>query len=155
MRPRSMRTIAAAVMLAAGPLVTGCGSVATPPGGSPDDSVTHEPGDPAGSGPSDLLANTTGEAPFSIDTVSVRVAESFPVQLFLDVAGHAPTPCHRIAYTTEKRPDEISVAITTTSAEESCAQVLQPHEFVIPLGSADLPITVRVNEAEYVETVRP
>jgi hypothetical protein len=150
-----MRFVVAVLALASALLVTGCGSAATSPGGSPDDPVTHGPGDPAGSGASDLLADTTGEAPFSVDTVSVRVAESFPVQLFLDVTGHAPTPCHRIAYTIEERHEEISVAITTTSSGESCAQVLQPHEIVIPLGSADLPITVRVNDGEHVETVSP
>jgi hypothetical protein len=149
-----MRTILAGLVLGATLLAAGCGSTTTSPGGSPDDPVTQSPGEPAGSPTSTLLADTTGEAPFYVDTVSVRVAESYPVQLFLEVVGHAPTPCHRIAYTVEEDRDGISVAITTTSPGEPCAQVLEPHEIVIPLGTAELPITVRVND-EHVETVRP
>ncbi|MFN2319841.1 MAG: hypothetical protein ABR500_09190 [Dermatophilaceae bacterium] len=99
--------------------------------------------------------DATGDAPFYLEAASVRVAESYPVQLFLDVTGSAPTPCHRIAYRIDASAAEINVAITTSSSEKSCAQVLEPHAFTIPLGPADLPVTVQVNDGEFVETVRP
>ena len=51
-------------------------------------------GDGSSASPSSppVLADTTGDSPFYLESVRVRVAESFPVQLFLDVSGSAPTP---------------------------------------------------------------
>ena len=138
-------------------LLCACGSGPASPGGptsgSPDDPLTQGTD-------SDLLADTRGEGAFFLDEASVRVAESYPVQLFLEVSGHAPTPCHRVAYTvaSELADDgsgEIHVVLTTVPTDGMCAQVLQPHRFTIPLGSADLPVTVRVGDDEFVTTVRP
>ncbi|KAB7746520.1 hypothetical protein GA707_03260 [Nostocoides sp. F2B08] len=114
-------------------------------------------GDGSSSSPSSppILSDTTGDAPFYLESVSVRVAESFPVQLFLDVAGSTPTPCHSVAYAVEKEDARIDVTITSQSAGQSCTQVLDPRQFVVPLGPSDLPVTVDVNEGEYTETVRP
>ena len=138
-------------------LVAGCGSATSGPGAvSPtgDTAVTND--DAADSGGSDgLLADTTGDAPFFIDEVNVQVAESHPVQIFLEVKGNAPTPGHAVAYTVEHAGDRIAVHITTQSNSEVSAAVLQPHEFVIPLGPADLPVTVDVNDGEFSETIEP
>lgn len=114
-------------------------------------------GDGSSSSPSSpgVLVDTAGDSPFYLKTVSVRVAESFPVQLFLDVSGNAPTPCHSVAYVVQKDDETIAVSITTQSSTQACAQVLDPRQLVIPLGPSELPVTVAVNEDEYVETVRP
>lgn len=141
-----MRTLAAVVVLVSACLLaSGCGSSAQP-GGAPDETS---------GAPVELLADTTGDAPFAIESVSVRVAESFPVQLFLDVTGTAPTPCHRIAYTVGTSPGKVTVLVTSVTSEDVCVQVLQSHGFAIPLGAAQLPITVDVNDGAFVETVSP
>ena len=72
-------------------------------------------GDGSSTSPSSqpVLSETTGDSPFYLESVSVRVAESFPVQLFLDVSGNAPTPCHSVAYAVQKNADRIAVTITS------------------------------------------
>ena len=113
-------------------------------------------GDGSSTSPSSqpVLSETTGDSPFYLESVSVRVAESFPVQLFLDVSGNAPTPCHSVAYAVQKNADRIAVTITSQSSGQACAQVLDPRQLVVPLGPSDLPVTVDVNDGEYVTTVR-
>lgn len=118
-----------------------------------DDSTVPDGPGAVSPGPEDLLADTTGDSPFYLQTAEVRVAESYPVQLFLDVTGDAPTPGHAVAYTVEHHGDRIEVVITTQAGEGMSATVLQPHAFAIPLGSAELPVTVDVNDGEIVETV--
>lgn len=114
-------------------------------------------GDGSSTSPSSqpVLSETTGDSPFYLDSVSVRVAESFPVQLFLDVSGSAPTPCHSVAYEVRKGDDTITVTITSQSSGQACAQVLDPRQLVVPLGPSELPVTVDVNDGQYVTTVRP
>lgn len=143
-------------LLLSGLLLGGCGAGPTAPGG-PSDGLHDDA--PSTSG-EDLLADTHGDAPFFLGEASVRVAESHPVQLFLEATGNAPTPCHRIAYTVStEQPDkgnaEIRVVLTTVATEGACAQVLQPHRVIIPLGTADLPVTVRVGDDEFVTTIHP
>lgn len=151
-------------------LLGACGSTTEPPGAGPGTSTSEstDPDAPVGSDGSgedsdgsgdpvdsdDPLGNTTGDSPFYIDDVSVRIAESYPVQLFLEVEGNAPTPGHRVAYTVKVDGDQIDVTITSQSGEGMSAAVLQPHSFVIPLGPAELPVTIDVNDGEFVETVR-
>lgn len=177
MRRTSLTVLALAALLTA----AGCGDVTESPGGggqeptsSPDpgkddgaddDPSEDDPGeddeadddeaeDPTAQEPpgdADLIADTRGEGEFMIGDVSVRVAESDPVQLFLDVQGDAPTPCHAVAYDVEQDGDTISVWISTVVGGDSmCTQVLAPHEFAVPLGEVeDLPVTVEVNGGEH------
>lgn len=143
--------------------LAGCGSASTTPGDGDAGAVTGAPGpdtpiddeSPGQAGDNGLLAKATGDSPFFLDTVEVRVAESFPVQLFLDVTGDAPTPGHTVAYTVQVAGDAIAVEITTQSGEGASAAVLQPHRFAIPLGPAELPVTISVNDGEWTSTVSP
>lgn len=150
-------------------LLAGCGSTVNGDGAGagPDDPVVTEPttitepttlptsddlDDAAPTeGSEDLLADTTGDGPFYVDSATVRVAESYPVQLFLNVEGNAPTPCHQVAYTVDAAGDEIEVTITTVVEGDMCAQMLQPHILTIPLGSADLPVAVTVNDEHSID----
>ncbi|NLJ54893.1 MAG: hypothetical protein GX344_12285 [Intrasporangiaceae bacterium] len=160
--------VIAALVLGATLVVTGCGFETVDPGADtpgdptssadPTDSVSS---DNAGGGAANggahssdgLLADTTGDSPFYIDSVDVTVAESWPVQLFLTVHGNAPTPAHTVAYTVEQDGDTIAVHLTTQAGEGVAPQVLKPHEIVIPLGTAELPVTIDVNDGEFTETV--
>ncbi|HHU10794.1 MAG TPA: hypothetical protein GXZ60_12400 [Intrasporangiaceae bacterium] len=149
-RPAGTMTVLGVLLLCA------CGSGPA----SPDEPATGPTDDPTTHGSEDgLLADTRGDDTFFLDTASVHVAESDPVQLFLEVSGHAPTPCHRVAYTVstesaDNGTDEIKVVLTTVATDGMCAQVLQPHQFTVPLGTADLPVTVRVGDDEFVKTIR-
>lgn len=152
-----MRRQLAALIALTGALILGsCGTTGSSPQSTgPDDPVDSDSDTSTGPAGGDLLADTTGDAPFYIDQITVRIAESYPVQLFLDVEGNAPTPGHAVAYTVQADGDQIDVTITTQSGEGGSAAVLQPHTFAIPLGPAELPVTIDVNDGEFVETVDP
>lgn len=139
--------------------VSGCGSETVDPGGdtpiAPTTGAEAGDGDKGDTSAGDLLADTTGDSPFYVDSIDVTVAESHPVQLFLTVSGNAPTPAHVVAYTVEQAGDTLAVRITTRAGEGMAAQVLQPHEVVIPLGTAELPVTIDVNDGEFTQTVSP
>lgn len=164
MRRTSLTVLTLAALLTA----AGCGDVTESPGGGGDGSTSSP--DPGGDdeaeddedttedespGDDELVADTRGEGEFFIGDVSVRVAESDPVQLFLDVQGDAPTPCHDVAYDVEHDGDTISIWISTVAGGDTmCTQVLAPHEFAVPLGEVeDLPVTVEVNDGEHSLTV--
>ncbi|WP_131105208.1 hypothetical protein [Ornithinimicrobium sufpigmenti] len=122
-----------------------------------DEEASTSPGDPDQMDDADdkVLAGTRGGGHFFIDSLAVRQAESDPVQLFLDVEGNAPTPCHTVAYEVDHEADAILVHVTTVEAEGvACTQVLVPYELSVPLGETDtFPVTVDVNDGEHVLTV--
>ena len=66
----------------------------------------------------------------------VRIMESFPVQIMLDVTGEKPTPCHEIFWTVEDDGEVIDIEmISQVAAEQTCAQVIEPFTIAVPLGS--------------------
>ena len=66
----------------------------------------------------------------------VRIMESFPVQIMLDVTGEKPTPCHEIFWTVEDDGEVIAIEmLSQVAAEQSCAQVIEPFTIAVPLGS--------------------
>lgn len=148
---------------AGGDTPTGNGDASASPGGggsstSPGDGQAHtSPGGADGTDDAEdkVLADTRGEGHFFIDSLTVRQAESDPVQLFLKVEGNAPTPCHTVAYDVEREADTFLVHLTTVEAGGmACTQVLEPYTLTIPLGETDtLPATVDVNDGEHVLTV--
>ena len=159
------RTTTAALALAALLALTACGGETGAPGADdgPDERTTPSEDEATGPGGEDdeddeddeLLTDTRGEGEFFIDGLAVRQAESHPVQLFLDVQGHAPTPCHTVAYDVGSTGQNILVHLTTVEQTGMmCTQVLVPHEVSVPLGAAeDFPVTIDVNDGEHVLTV--
>lgn len=125
------------VLVAASCLLAGCGLLSST-------TVQVNDGPVVPVGPGDGVA---GKGGFSVDSADVRLAESSPPQLFVDVEGHAPTPCHRVVWQISEGDGIREVEIfTETDGEMTCAAVLQPHTLVIPLGSTDdLPVEVWVN----------
>ena len=66
----------------------------------------------------------------------VRIMESFPVQVALDVAGEKPTPCHEIYWTVEDDGEVIAIEmISQVASEQVCADVIEPFTIAVPLGS--------------------
>jgi hypothetical protein len=95
-----------------------------------------EPG-PPGSIPEPrppIDGNTDGEV--WITTADLRIMESFPIQVALDVSGDKPTPCHEIFWTVEDDGEVIAIdMISQVASDQTCAQVIEPFTIVVPLGS--------------------
>ena len=130
----SMRSIT--LPLVALILVTACGGagspandLALPPDTVPTDTLPPETV-PA---PGEALPPT---GPFFVEEASFRVAESFPIQVFLDVAGNQPTPCDEASWTVERVAGTVQVELyTVANPAATCMAVLQPVDLVIPLGA--------------------
>ncbi len=78
-------------------------------------------------------------APVTIDSVSVNLAESFPVQVFVLVEGYMPDPCWvpREPHITG-HPDGWEIEILAErDPDEVCPQVIESYEETIALGEAE------------------
>ena len=106
------------------------------PVGSDGDRPIAEPG-PVGSIPEPrppIEGSVDGEV--WVTGSDVRVMESFPVQIMLDVTGDKPTPCHEIFWTVEDDGEVIAIEmISQVAPEQNCAQVIEPFTIAVPLGS--------------------
>jgi hypothetical protein len=95
-----------------------------------------EPG-PPGSIPEPrppIDGNVNGEV--FITSADLRIMESFPIQVALDVSGDKPTPCHEIFWTVEDDGEVIAIdMISQVAQDQVCTQVLEPFSIVVPLGS--------------------
>lgn len=84
------------------------------------------------------------EGPVFIDSTEILYLESFPVQVRLLVRGSLPTPCHELQWSLEDAGGAIDVTLWSVVAlGQNCAQVLEPFEVSIALGSfetADLAV---------------
>ncbi len=119
---------------------------------SPDDTVSSadpQPSpEPTPAVPDDMIKSL---AP--IESVALRVAESYPPQYFIDVVSGLSDACVEF-YGYEEDRSGSDIAITVFNLEPApdqqvaCAQVYTTHEFVVPLGSDFQPgetYTLRVN----------
>ena len=120
---------------------------------SPDDTVSSadpQPSpEPTRSVPDDMVKTL---AP--IDSVEIRVAESYPQQYFVGVVSGLPNACVEF-YGYEERRSGSDITITVYNLEPPpsqkivCAEIYGTHEFVLPLGSDFQPgetYTLRVND---------
>lgn len=80
------------------------------------------------------------------DQVDIVYMESAPVQVRLEVSGSLPTPCHQAKWEVDDRGDLVEVSLwSEVIPGDVCAQVLEPFEASIPLGSfeaASLPVSL-------------
>lgn len=73
-----------------------------------------------------------------IDSVEVLAKESYPPQFSIALKGNLPTPCHevRINYTGLENENKIVLEVySVTDPNKICAQVLQPFEQTLEIGS--------------------
>jgi hypothetical protein len=143
---RLLLTVGLAVVIAA------CGSPdVIGGGGDPGPTTTVDPDQPVDSGGDEPIVEPgeVGSIPVprppidgSVDGevwvtgAEVRIMESFPVQIMLDVTGDKPTPCHEIFWTVEDDGEVIAIEmISQVAAEQTCAQVIEPFTIAVPLGS--------------------
>jgi hypothetical protein len=140
------------VLLVALVVVTACG-MPDPVGGGdgqvttttldpdqPVDSDGDEPiadPEPVGSVPNPrppIAGNIDGEV--SITGADLRIMESYPIQVMLDVTGEKPTPCHEVFWTAEDDGKVIAIRmISQVASDQACAQVIEPFIVAVPLGS--------------------
>jgi hypothetical protein len=73
-----------------------------------------------------------------VNSADLLTMESFPLQFSLTVKGDLPTPCHQLRVDVQP-PDTQGVivldAYSVIDPDRMCAEVLQPFEVNIPLGS--------------------
>jgi putative hemolysin len=90
-----------------------------------------------------------------VNEASLAIAESFPVQIYISIAGDLPDPCHSLHVDIGEPDTENRINITVSSyqadTEMMCIQVLEPFEETINLPTQDLPdgtYTIFVNGEE-------
>lgn len=88
-----------------------------------------------------------------VQTVELRILESFPVQVHAVARGELPDPCTSIASVSQaRRGFDIEVRLTTTRPRDlACIQVLAPFEEIVALDVLGLPAgryRVEVNGVE-------
>ena len=76
-------------------------------------------------------------APAYVESVEFLFLESDPVQVQAIVTGSLPTPCHvpAWAWDTVASTAPAIIVYSTVDPEVMCAQVLEPFEQTIPIGS--------------------
>jgi hypothetical protein len=144
MRKLSLLLVALVVVTACGvpePVDGGDGQVTTTvdpdqPVDSDGDEPITDP-EPVGSVPNPrppIAGNIDGEV--SIMSADLRIMESYPIQVMLDVSGEKPTPCHEVFWTAEDDGEVIDIEmISQVASDQTCAQVIEPFMIAVPLGS--------------------
>lgn len=120
-------------------LLTACGPTATPTL-SPDTPVDS---DTPPSGVPPIYAPRPGDADLlrgEVFDVSAELLamESFPVQYALILRGNLPTPCHELRVVLNEPDADKRIRLdvySITKPEGMCAQMLQPFEQNVYLGS--------------------
>jgi hypothetical protein len=75
----------------------------------------------------------------TIESVDVRIAESFPPQIFVEVRGYVPDPCWEVQQPVIEQDGprwEIEI-VAERDGDAMCAQVIEPYEETISLGPVD------------------
>ncbi|MGH8875019.1 MAG: hypothetical protein ACRDVM_07195 [Acidimicrobiia bacterium] len=71
-----------------------------------------------------------------VDGAQLVVMESFPIQVAVAIEGSLPTPCHQAGWEVATVGERIDVRLFSVADPEAvCAQVLQPFQQSVPLGS--------------------
>lgn len=103
---------------------------------SDGDQPIAEPG-PVGSIPQPrppIDGSTDGEV--WVTSADLRIMESYPIQVMLDVTGDKPTPCHEVFWTAEDTGEAIEIEmISQVALGQQCAQVIEEFIIAVPLGS--------------------
>ena len=118
-------------------VLAGCGTTGTPTT-VPAPTATVTPGGNM----------TTGQA--KVETIEIRMLESFPVQVHVEVKGYLEDACTKLGEITQKREGNtftVTVGVTR-NGDAVCAQVTTPFTQVVSLDAAGLKAgtyTVNVN----------
>lgn len=89
----------------------------------------------------DLLKATEYKT-VQIDTLDLKVTETFPVQVFAVISGNLPNGCYGLGQINQRRLDnrfELSVSRIELQTFAVCTQALVPFKETIPLEVYNLP----------------
>jgi hypothetical protein len=112
-------------------ILSACSPVAT---GTPAPVISAQPSDLIPS-PSD---SNSIRAEVYLSSADLLTMESFPLQFSLNLKGDLPSPCHnlRVSVSLPDTNNQINVDVySIINPAVDCAQVLQPFEVNMPLGS--------------------
>lgn len=128
-------------------MLAACAPSMDEPVNSNEPSITTQPGDVNTKEPPTSQPGDTSPRPSDsnlvrgsvlLDSTELLSMESFPLQFMLALKGSLPTPCHelRAALSPPDSQNKIVLDIYSVVDPNSiCAQVLEPFEENIPLGS--------------------
>jgi len=107
--------------------------------------------DPSSDGPGEGTG-IKGMAWVDFDSTQIIVKESYPMQVEIIIYGDMPSPCHELRWEVDD-PDENKAIHVTVYSEmdpvETCAQLLEPFDQVIPLGDFEEPgYSIWINDYE-------
>jgi hypothetical protein len=131
---RPVITLLIAVMLG-----TACtpGAVASDDGDTPVNSEIPAIPGPSAYGPVPEDANLSRGQVY-LNSTDLLIMESYPLQFSLSLKGDLPTPCNKLRVDVQKPDADGNIAVDVYSVVDpalACAQVLEPFEVNIPLGS--------------------
>jgi hypothetical protein len=136
-------------------LLTACGPVLpASPAARPIDPSLISPGVPMGN---DQYAPQPGDSTLTrggvfLESTNMLIKESYPVQVAVNLSGNLPTPCNilRAAVSLPDADKNIRIELySVLDPEAMCAEVLQPFEVTLSLGSFPTGhYTVLVNDKE-------
>lgn len=111
--------------------------------GSPTDTPPPPPEDSNPSLENGTVESQPEDAVF-IDNADLLIAESYPVQVSLQISGNLPTPCHEFHYRFVISPaaEEKTInvfAYSTSDPSVLCTQVLHPFEITVPIPMEGAP----------------
>jgi hypothetical protein len=87
----------------------------------------------------------------NIENYDIRLAESFPVQVFVDVEGYLPDPCWEPQEPVIERDENrfVVTILAERDPEEMCPQLIEDYSETIALGNADPgSYTIEINGIE-------
>jgi inhibitor of cysteine peptidase len=75
----------------------------------------------------------------NVETVDVLLAESYPVQVFVEVTGYLPDPCWEAQEpVTEQNGNRVDIEILAErKVDEVCPQVIEEYRTTIELGTLE------------------
>ena len=135
------------ILLLAIAVLAACTTAQTSP---PPDATSIQNAPPAqdatpiqGSGLSPIYAPRAGDDALQrgnafIDSADILTMESYPLQFAVMLKGNLPTPCHelRVVYNQPDAENKIGLEVYSVADPNAvCAQMLEPFEQNIPLGS--------------------
>jgi hypothetical protein len=116
-------------------------------------SCTYPDSGPATTNPSPPTDGFIAGTVFVDDTV-VSIAESFPMQIFLQVSGELATPCDELVWEVQASPGRFDVTLESRiDPAVSCIAVTEPFDVNIKVGETEGGVFEIYLNGDLVETI--
>lgn len=75
-----------------------------------------------------------------VESIDIRILESFPVQILVEINGYLPTPCYEITRIEKQREgNTFYIQVMMKDNGFVCIQVIEPYHEVVTLDVYGLP----------------